>query len=146
MVRLELLTTKLSELAQRIARVKSRVPASAAELGANQDALDLVSFNLMLAVQSCSDMASHLIADEGWPPATTLADAFVRLRDHGIIDAATARSMAQAVGLRNIVAHGYANVDPSTVFAAATRGIADLEAFETQVARWAITRSADAQG
>jgi uncharacterized protein YutE (UPF0331/DUF86 family) len=33
--------------------------------------VDLVSFNLVLAVQSCSDIASHIIADEGWPAAQT---------------------------------------------------------------------------
>lgn len=140
MVRLDLLTTKLSELVQRASRARTHVPATVAELSANQDALDLVSFNLMLAVQSCSDIASHIIADEGWPPAATLAEGFVRLRDEGVIDGAVARSMGQAVGLRNIVAHGYAGVDPTLVYDAATRGLADLEAFEKQVAAWVLAR------
>lgn len=43
----------------------------------------------MLAVQSCSDIASHLIADEGWRAATNLANAFNRIRDEGVISAPT---------------------------------------------------------
>jgi uncharacterized protein YutE (UPF0331/DUF86 family) len=35
------------------------------ELASDRDALDLVAFNLMLAVQAACDPASHLIADEG---------------------------------------------------------------------------------
>lgn len=140
LVRVDLLTTKLTELSRRIERVRANAPSTATELAANQDALDLVSFNLMLAVQSCSDIASHLIADEGWAAASTLAEAFVRLRDERVIDAAVAKSMGQAVGLRNVVAHGYANVDPTLVHLAATRGLADLEAFEQQVSAWLLKR------
>jgi hypothetical protein len=75
MVDLDLIAAKLAELADRVARVRKHRPASAEVLAADRDALDLVSFNLMLAVQSCLDVASHLIADEGWPPARDLAPA-----------------------------------------------------------------------
>jgi uncharacterized protein YutE (UPF0331/DUF86 family) len=40
------------------------------------------------------------------------------------------------VGLRNVVAHGYAGVRPEMIHAAATTGLADLEAFSREVARW----------
>ncbi len=45
-------------------------------------------------------------------------------------------SRSRAVGLRNVVVHGYAGSDPAMVFAAATRGLGDLEAFATEVAQW----------
>jgi len=66
----------------------------------------VVSFNLMLAVQSCADIASHVIADQGWPPASNLAGRFNRLRDEQVLSPATAASLCKAVGLRNVVAHG----------------------------------------
>ncbi len=78
MVDRDLLTAKLLELQDRTLRVRSKCPATVDELRANRDALDLVSFNLMLAVQSCSDIASHIIADEGWPAAQNLAGGFNR--------------------------------------------------------------------
>jgi uncharacterized protein YutE (UPF0331/DUF86 family) len=40
------------------------------------------------------------------------------------------------VGLRNVVAHGYAGVRPEMIHAAATAGLADLEAFSREVAAW----------
>jgi uncharacterized protein YutE (UPF0331/DUF86 family) len=130
------MAAKLAELAQRVARVRARCPASADELHADRDALDLVSFNLMLAVQSCSDIAGHIIADQGWRSATNLAGAFNQLRDQAVISADTAAALGRAVGLRNIVAHGYSGINASMVFTAATEGLADLEAFAQQVARW----------
>jgi uncharacterized protein YutE (UPF0331/DUF86 family) len=137
-----LLSEKLAERTDRIARARSHCPATVAELRADRDALDLVSFNLMLAVQTCSDVAGHIIADEGWPTAQSLAAAFNRLRDKGVISPATAASLARAVGLRNVVAHGYGGINPAMVHAAATAGVADLEAFSSEVAAWAASRGA----
>jgi uncharacterized protein YutE (UPF0331/DUF86 family) len=138
-----LAAAKLAELADRIERVRSRCPASADDLGRDRDALDLVSFNLMLAVQSCADIASHLIADEGWPSPSNLAGGFNRLRDEGVISAGTADALCRTVGLRSVVAHGYAGINPAMVHAAATSGVRDLEAFAREVAQWIAGRSSD---
>ena len=140
MVDRKLVTAKLTVLADRVARARAHAKPSAADLASDRDALDIVSFNLMLAVQSCADIASHLIADEGWSPAGTLADAFARLADHGVISANTRQALTRAVGLRNVVAHGYAGIDPASVHAAVTLGVSDLDAFAREVASWMTAR------
>ncbi len=132
-----LVAAKLAELSDRLARVRSKCPPNAVDFATDRDALEIVSLNLMLAVQSCADLASHLIADEGWPSAPTLAGTFHRLRDQGVISPATSTSLAQAVGLRNVIAHGYAGINPAMVHAAASGGLADLERFAREVAAWA---------
>lgn len=133
----DLLAAKLAELFTRMQRVKANATEGVEELRANQDALDLVSFNLMLAVQVCADIASHLIADEGWPAATSLAESFARLEQFGVLERPTSRALQQAVGLRNVVAHGYAGLDVERCFEAAHHGLADLESFARQVSIWA---------
>lgn len=137
MVDKDLLAAKLVELSDRLAQVRRHVPASAAELAGNRDALDIVSFNLMLAIQVCADVASHLIADAGWPPARSLAEGFSRLEEHGVLTPKTAEALRLAVGLRNVVAHGYARLDVPRAFAAASAGTADLELFAQEVSAWA---------
>jgi uncharacterized protein YutE (UPF0331/DUF86 family) len=136
----QLAAAKLAELSDRIERIRARCPASVDELRRDRDALDLVSFNLMLAVQSCADIASHLIVDEGWASAPNLASAFNRLRDKGVISEKTADALCRAVGLRNVVAHGYAGTNPAMVHAAAMTGVRDLEAFAREVAQWIANR------
>ncbi len=118
-------------------RVQANVPESAEALRANRNALDLVSFNLMLSVQVCADLASHLIADEGWPAASSLAEGFHRLEQFGVIEGDTALALQRAVGLRNVVAHGYAGIDVERCFHAAQHGLGDLESFARQVSEWA---------
>jgi uncharacterized protein YutE (UPF0331/DUF86 family) len=135
-----IVSTKLRELGERIARVRAHRPADASALAADPDALDLVSFNLMLAVQVCLDLASHLISDESWPPASTAAEAFRRLHEHGVISRETSEAVAKAAGLRNLVAHGYAGVDPEQIHHAAVNGLADLERFSREVSTWVAGR------
>jgi uncharacterized protein YutE (UPF0331/DUF86 family) len=137
----DLVAAKLAELSDRIERVREHRKGDAAALAADRDALELVSFNLMLCVQTCADIASHVIADEGWPAAKNLAQSFVRLHERGVIDAATAAALGRAVGLRNVVAHGYAGIDASSVHEAASRGLGDLDAFARQIAAWTALRT-----
>jgi uncharacterized protein YutE (UPF0331/DUF86 family) len=132
----DVVTAKLGELTDRIGRVRACCPPRAADLAASRDTCDLVAFNLMLAVQSCLDIASHVIADEGWRAATTLASAFVRLEEHGVLSKATSDALGKAAGLRNVVAHGYGGVDVDRLHRAATAGLADLEAFARETAAW----------
>lgn len=138
-----LAAAKLAELDDRLVRIRVRCPATVDELRADRDALDLVSFNLMLAVQSCLDIAGQLIVHEGWPAATSLPRAFDRIRDEGVISASTAAALGRAVALRNLVAVGEAGEHPDVVHAAATRGLDDFEAFAREVAKWISTRESE---
>lgn len=136
MVKKDLVAAKLAELAERVVRVRAKCPLSGEALAADPDALDIVSFNLMLAVQLCADIAAHLTTDERWLPAKSLAEGFTRLEEHGVLEASTAERLRRAVGLRNVVAHGYGSINPTSVFAAATDGLSDLSDFARQVATW----------
>jgi uncharacterized protein YutE (UPF0331/DUF86 family) len=135
-VNLSLVAAKLAELADRLSRIEGARPSDAAALAADRDALDLVSFNLMLAVQAALDVASHIISDEGWEPALTMGGSFQRLGEHGVLTAATAATLSRAAGIRNVVAHGYGSVDVKRLYVAASRANADLGTFAREVAAW----------
>jgi uncharacterized protein YutE (UPF0331/DUF86 family) len=139
MVDVDVLSAKLKELAHRIAKVRQYNPLAPEDLEKDGDRLDLVSFNLMLAIQACLDIASHVISDEEWTVAITMAESFRRLAEHEVISQATAAALNQAVGLRNIVAHGYSKVEPGLIHAAAKTGPADLERFAEEVSAWVRT-------
>lgn len=65
------------------------------------------------------------------------------MHEHGVLDRATADAMGRAVGLRNVVAHGYAAVDAEMVHTASTSGLADLERFAREVATWTAAGGSD---
>ncbi len=140
MVKKDIVTAKLGELADRIGQIRLHRRTSAADLTASRADRDLVSFNLMLSVQACADIAGHLIADEGWPVATTLAESFVRLHERAVISSRSAMALASAVGLRNIVAHGHTGVDPQLLHVASVDGVVDLERYAREVSQWLLTQ------
>lgn len=126
----------LGAIRHRVERVQALRKASADELSSDEDALDLVAFNLMLAVQAACDVAAHVIAEEGFAPASTLAEGFSRLAEKGVISSASAKQLGRAVGLRNVVAHAYHKLDAASVHAASHGGLADLERFTAEVGAW----------
>ena len=136
----DVVTAKLAELEDRLGRVRANVRATASELASDRDASDLVAFNLMLAVQTCLDVASHVIADERWAPAATLAESFHRLAERGVITAETDAALGRAASFRNVVAHGYGRVVADILFTAATDGLLDRERFAREVAAWLARR------
>jgi len=136
MVDANVLAEKLKLLSRRVEKVRVHCPADPRDLKPESDALDIVSFNLLLAVQTSVDLANHLISDESWAPAATAREAFERLEEHGVISRETARSLREAVGLRNIVAHVYDAVDPAQIHAAASTGLSDLERFAAELSAW----------
>ncbi len=141
MMRPEVITKMLGAIRHRVERVETLRRASAEELSGDENALDLVAFNLMLAVQAACDVAAHVIAEEGFPPASTLAEGFARLGEKGVISATTAKQMARAVGLRNVVAHAYHKLDAASVHAASHEGLTDLDRFTTEVGAWLARRA-----
>lgn len=112
-------------------RVADRLPASAAELRPSTDVSDAVVLHLWQATQIVLDlaMAACLALKLGTP--ASYADAFRRLEQAGVIDAALAGRLVRAAGFRNIVAHAYETLDMARVFAAARNGPPDLRAFLT---------------
>lgn len=140
-MQLEIMQRKLAELDARVARVRAHRRPSAVELASDRDALDLVAFNLMLAVQAACDLATHLIADEGWTAPATAAESFLRLAEHLVIAAKTAAALRRAVGFRNLVACGYAGIEVVAVHAASITGVDDLDGFAREVAAWLLSRS-----
>jgi uncharacterized protein YutE (UPF0331/DUF86 family) len=142
MVNINLVTAKLADISERLTQVRKHRKDSAADLAADQDARELVAFNLMLAVQGCADIAAHIISDEGWAPASSLAASFRRLQEHGVISEETREALSKAVGLRNVVAHGYSGINYLMLHHATQNGVDDLAAFEKEVASWLRARTA----
>ncbi|HEX4961247.1 MAG TPA: DUF86 domain-containing protein [Thermoanaerobaculia bacterium] len=72
---------------------------------------DLASFYLFLAIQECIDLAAHWVADARWGSPDEAGAAFDILADQRAIDRKLAGQLRGAVGLRNLIAHGYSIVD-----------------------------------
>ena len=114
---------------RHLERVASRLPASPADLRPATDASDAVLLHLWQATQIVIDLAMSACLRFSLGTPASYADAFRRLENGGIIDAALADRLVRAAGFRNLVAHAYESVDMARVHESATTGPADLRRF-----------------
>ncbi|MBY3553939.1 DUF86 domain-containing protein [Modestobacter lapidis] len=98
--------------------------------------LRAIKYGFVTAIEGCVRAAQHVVASEGLGMPESNADAVRLLGRHTIVDAATAESVAVAVGFRNILVHEYAEVDDRRVVANVEL-VGDLDAFAGALARWA---------
>jgi uncharacterized protein YutE (UPF0331/DUF86 family) len=136
MTRDELVFAKAARIRHRIDRIRQTAGGSRAELIADEGRTEQVAFNVFLAMQDSIDVASHVIADEGWEAPETLSEGFDVLHRHGVISAGTAAAMRQGTKLRNLITHAYADIDAGRLFDAAREGLTELDAFLREVEAW----------
>src|SRR5512147_1985613 len=81
----DVISAKLETLRRCIRRIEAKTPASAAILRKDYDLQDVICHNLERAVQTCVDLASHIIAESDLPAAVSMAETFEQLRSLGLI-------------------------------------------------------------
>jgi uncharacterized protein YutE (UPF0331/DUF86 family) len=93
------------------------------------DCQDIVIYNLQKAIQSCIDIAAHIISDEdlGLPSSTN--EMFYLLEESGYLDRDLTEKMVKATGFRNLTAHEYEKLDLEQVFKVAQKDVLDLHAY-----------------
>ena len=84
---------------------------------------------LQLGIQASLDVASHIAADEHLGEPGRLADLFAVLARDGWLDVDLARRLALMAGFRNVVVHGYLEVDLSIVKDVLANHLGDLDLF-----------------
>lgn len=90
------------------------------------DIEDIVVLNLQRAVQAAIDLATHVVATEGYGLPDSVAASFTLLEGEGVIASGLAESLRKMVGFRNIVVHHYQTIDPRIVEAIVEKHLGDL--------------------
>jgi uncharacterized protein YutE (UPF0331/DUF86 family) len=90
-------------------------------------------FALQMAVQSCLDMAGHLVAELGLPRPEENVELFSTLSSAGHLDSGLAAKMRTMTRFRNLIVHLYWTVDFDRVFDILQRDLPDFNRFEKAV-------------
>ena len=99
------------------------------------DVDEIVLLNLQRAVQATIDLATHVVATEGYGLPGTVAENFTLLERRGIIDAQLAERLRKMVGFCNIAVHNYQVLNPEIVEAIVTNHLGDLREFSARIAQ-----------
>ncbi len=107
----DVINRKLESLRRCIARIESKRPIRPDVLRVNDDLQDIIALNLERAVQTCVDIAAHVISQTELPVPSTMGEGFARLAELRFILPQVATSLQKAVALRNILVHNYTNIN-----------------------------------
>lgn len=94
-----------------------------------------VEHTLQLAIQATLDVASHVVSDQRLGEPRANRDLFELLARGGWIDEALAGVLVQVAGFRNVLVHGYEDVDLAIVEDVLRNHLDDLLAFVAAIQR-----------
>jgi uncharacterized protein YutE (UPF0331/DUF86 family) len=125
-------------IAKRLAFIETRLRelATMARLDRVHDDLKeerFVEHTLQLAIQAALDVASHIVSDERLGEPATNRELFDRLASGGWISKELASRLGDMAGFRNVLVHGYQDVDLDIVVDAAANRLDDLTGLVTAI-------------
>ncbi len=129
------LAERLAAVERHLLRVSDQLPVLSQDLRPSTAASDAVVLHLWQAVQITIDLAVSWSVRAGLGAPPTYGEAFRRLAQHGLLEDELTGRLVRAVGFRNLVVHGYADLDLRRVHEAARTGPADVRAFAAQLLR-----------
>ena len=125
----------MAELRRVVANLQPRSDVSAPQLRADSDLRWMVERGLQLCAQNAIDVATHLSSSAGLD-APDYATAFDRLAELGVLPAGFASVFRNVAGFRNVLVHGYLDVDLDVIEHILGTRLSDFETFAHYVEVW----------
>lgn len=110
MVDAEIISRHVRVLDECLEAIDRERPVAVDELADDRKLRDLVLYELQRAVQNVLDLGSHVLADRGRAVAE-YGQIIPTLADEGIVPEDLARRMDGLGGFRNVLVHGYVELD-----------------------------------
>jgi uncharacterized protein YutE (UPF0331/DUF86 family) len=127
-------------IAKKLAAVETCVMdlrrlARPADLGSDLRERRFVEHTLQIAIQAALDVASHIVSDERLGEPRTSRELFDLLERAAWVPAPLAKTLRNMVGFRNVLVHGYDDVDVAIVRDVVEHRLDDLLQFVALVRR-----------
>ena len=112
-----LILRKLAELDQYYSQLKEYENTTANQYSDDWKIQRIIERTLQMMIETCADIAGHIIADKGFRIPKSYADTFKVMLEEKILDKKLSAIMEKIAKFRNIVVHHYDKVDAEIVAA-----------------------------
>ncbi len=116
MVSKNIIFKKLERLEESLRRLESKKDITLDEFLSNWEVQDIVLREFQVAIESCIDIATHIISEKGWKSPESYREVASILAEHGILPEDYSKIFEKIVGFRNIIVHEYMSIDLENVF------------------------------
>lgn len=135
MVDRDLLLRKVADLERYVEQLAMYRDVGIEAYAANWQMQRIVERTLHLAIETCMDIAEHIVADRRLGIPETGAASFELLTEASVLPEDLGASLVKMVGFRNILVHDYARIDHARVLAIVRTDVADLQRLRDVVLR-----------
>lgn len=131
MLDIKRIRARLREIRSRVFELQTSFQKlSEEELITNQTLYNAAEHHLQIAIQGCIDIASHIVASLGLPaPKKETAEVFDSLAKEEIIPKEFSEIMHDVVSYRNVIVHGYLDVNRHITYQNIQKHLPDLSKF-----------------
>ena len=133
MVDVAVVQRKLSQLDTYLQHVREFAAITLEEYQGDWKIQRIVESTLQMMIETCVDIANHIVSDRGMRSPTSYADTFQVLKENSIVDDSLHDSMVKMAKFRNIVVHQYEGVDAGIVLTILKSHLPDFERFRDVV-------------
>jgi len=137
MVNRDVVVAKIANVQRSLDRLKEKQGIALKEFSMDRDIQDIVLLNLQTAIQSCIDLASHIVSDNNWGIPGSLAGLFDILYEKKVITNDTRKIMRSMVGFRNLIVHEYTELDMNKVYDIFSNRLNDFNGFLKEISTYA---------
>jgi len=128
-----LVLRKLSELDEYYQQIRELKSTTVAEYSRNWKVQRIIERTLQMMIETCIDVAGHIIADQGFRVPKNYSDTFSVLHENSILDDRLHVSLKKMAQFRNIVVHHYDKIDAEIVIGILQRDINDFIAYKDAI-------------
>lgn len=125
-----LILRKLAELDQYFSQLKEYENTTVDQYSDDWKIQRIIERTLQMMIETCVDIAGHIIADKGFRIPKSYADTFKVLLEEKILDRKLSAVMEKIAKFRNIVVHHYDKVDAEIVTAFLKNDLADFVSYK----------------
>lgn len=115
MVDRERIRSKLGHLEADLRDLTERQTVTVRAYRTDRDLQAIVERRFQTAIQSCLDIAGHIVAEAGYREPTDYGDLFRVLGEEDVLSSSVADRMVEMAGFRNVLTHEYAEIDHERV-------------------------------
>jgi uncharacterized protein YutE (UPF0331/DUF86 family) len=131
-----LILRKLSELDDYYLQINEYASITAGEYAKDWKIQRIIERTLQMMIETCIDVAGHIISDQSFRIPKSYSDAFTVLHENDIIDEKRHSSLKKMSQFRNIVVHQYDKIDSTIVIGILQRDLKDFIAYRDMIIRY----------
>jgi uncharacterized protein YutE (UPF0331/DUF86 family) len=128
-----LILRKLAEIEEYLGQVNEYASMTVDRYSKDWKAQRVVERTLQMMIETCADVAGHIISDKGYRVPSTYADTFRVLYENGILNKDLFETMEKMAKFRNIIVHHYDKVDTEIVVGILRKDLNDFSVYKDAI-------------